>query len=791
MKKIITSIIMMALLPVLTSAHDAEIDGIYYNFSGDEATVTHKNTNYNSYSGSVAIPESVTYNGKTFSVTSIGDYAFCDCSDLTSVTIPEGVTNFGNYSFAGCSNMTGITIPKSVTSIGNRAFLSCYFKRSAFVNNSDLKSSDNWGAKLYDYETDDGLLISGSVIVLCRYWATSVTIPQGITSIGDGAFSGCTSLTSVTIPEGVRTIGVMAFRYCTSLTSITIPRSVTSISDYAFNDCTSLTAVYITDLSAWCRIQFWAGGNPLSFAGHLFLNGEEITELVIPDNVTEISALAFLEWTGLTSVTIPNNVTSIAPNAFYGCSGLTSVSIGSGVTSIGKDAFYKCNGLEKAEFASIASLCRISFYNINANPLCKAHHLYVDGSEVTELVIPDGVTSIGDYTFYGCSSLTSISFPGSLTSIGNSSFYQCNGLTDIYCNAENVPEIQDNTFYGVNKSGVFLHVPEGTVDKYKAATSWRSFKIIEIGVEEGIVIDGINYRIYTAVHSKALTADVMAGNNEESEIVIPSTFEYEGETYRVTSIGNSAFSNCRTLTSITIPDGVTSIGESAFLKCSSLTSVTLGNGLTSIGNNAFSGCSGLTSIIIPDGVTSIGEGTFYDCLGLTSVTLGNGLTSIGNNAFRNCGGLTSIIILEGVTSIGNSAFYRCSGLTSITIPSSVTSIGSSAFGYCRGLTDVYCLAEDIPSTTSNPFNTSNISSATLHVPAASLEAYKATSPWSGFGTIVALADEDGIQEIKNEELRVKNEGDWYSFDGKKLCKPQKGINIVRHYEGTTRKVLVK
>lgn len=910
MKKIVT-LILVALLPVLASAYDAEIDGIYYNFSENEATVTYGNSERNSYSGEVIIPELVTYNEITYNVTSIGNSAFCYCESMTGINIPESVTSIGNYafqmcggltgitmpegvtvigdkalggcyfvkdafinhstltsdnnwgatlceaetndglltegstvvfcrpwvtdvvipdgmtsigksafaeraltsitlpesmanigdyafegcaltsivlpesvtsigdySFANCSEMTGFIIPKSMTSIGYWAFKTCYFKKGAFVNNSGLKSSDNWGATLVDTETDDGLLISGNVIIWCRKWATSITIPQGITSIGDGAFSGCTSLTSVTIPEGVRSIGQAAFSDCTSLTSITIPRSLTRISDLAFRRCESLSAVYISDLSAWCRISISGspGSSPFAYAQRLFLNGEELSDLVIPDDVKEIGANTFAGWTGLTSVTIPDNVTSIAAiafawctgltsvsigngvtsigiDAFSGCTGLTSVSIGSGVTSIGRTAFYKCTGLEKAEFASIASLCRISFFDQTANPLSYAHHLYVDGSEVTELVIPEGVTAIGDNIFYGCNSLTSISLPGSITSLGSYSFYGCKGLTDIYCYAEDVPEQKDNTFSGVSISKIFLHVPEGTVDKYKAATSWRSFKIIEIGVEEGIVVDGISYRIYTPVHSKALTADVMAGNNEESEIVIPSTFECEGETYRVTSIGNSAFQNYRNLTSITIPEGVTSIGESAFRGCRNLTSIIIPAGVTSIGERAFDGCSNLTSINIPDGVTSISSYTF-----------------------NGCRFLTSIVIPDGVTSIGDYTFCDCRSLTSIVIPSGVTSIGRNAFNNCYGMSSIYCLAEGIPVAQGNLSDSQTAKNAILHVPASSVDSYKADPYWGKFKNIVGLTQDeiDGIASPLGET----EEGAVYGLDGRRLSAPQKGINIV-------------
>lgn len=224
----------LSLLPMLANAYDAYIDGIYYNFSENNAIVTYRdfNSNYNSYSGTVVIPEVVAYNGNIYSVTSIGSYAFRNCGGLTSVTIPNCVTSIGYSAFYECSGLTSITIPNSVTSIGSSAF------------------------------------------------------------------------------EG-----------CTSLTSVTILNSVTSIGGGAFASCTSLQKVIVSDIAAWCAISFGNDyANPLFYAKHLFSDEEtEITNLVIPEGVTSIGKYAFTYCSGLTSITIPNSVTSIGGSAFYGC----------------------------------------------------------------------------------------------------------------------------------------------------------------------------------------------------------------------------------------------------------------------------------------------------------------------------------------------------------------------------------------------------------------------------------------------------------------------------------------
>ena len=227
---------------------------------------------------------------------------------------------------------------------------------------------------------------------------------------------------------------------------------------------------------------------------------------------------------------------------------------------------------------------------------------------------------------------------------------------------------------------------------------------------------------------------------EQAAFKNQSTLTYIVLPNSVTSIGSGAFFNCSGLTSVTIPNSVTSIGDHAFYYCTGLTSVTIPNSVTSIGGFAFHICSGLTSVTIPNSVTSIGRNAFSGCSGLTSVIIPNSVTSIGDYAFCDCSGLTSVTIPNSVTSIGHYAFSGCSGLTSVTIGNSVKSIGGAAFMDCSGLKDVYCYAEKVPSTDSFAFVFLPIQNATLHVPAASIDSYKATEPWSSFGKIVALTE---------------------------------------------------
>ena len=282
MKKLI---LFLALLPMMASADDS-------GTCGDNLTWT-----YESATNTLTISGTGNMNNYQF-------YSYFSPwdsfkSSIKKVIIENGVTSIGDFAFNNCRGLTSVTIPNSVTSIGEGAFNHCR-----------------------------GL--------------TSVTIPNSVTSIGNAAFGDCSGLTSVTIPNSVTSIGDNAFAGCSGLTSVNIPNSVTSIGDSAFN-CRGLTSVHISDLVAWCNITF--AGIPfrnLSSTLHLYLNGTEVKDLVIPNNVTSIGDYAFSGFSGLTSVTIPNSVTSIGSSAFSECSGLTSVTIPNSVTSIGEGAFSNC-----------------------------------------------------------------------------------------------------------------------------------------------------------------------------------------------------------------------------------------------------------------------------------------------------------------------------------------------------------------------------------------------------------------------------------------------------------------
>ena len=574
------SLLLLAfLLPATALAHDFEVDGIYYNINGNEASVS-KSPNYN-YSGSVTIPTTVTYSGVTYSVTAIGDYAFMDCYGLTSITIPNSVISIGYMAFDSCYRLTSITIPNSVTTIGNSVFSGCSGLTSIVVAS---------GNPTYDSRNDCNAIIETASNTLI-YGCMNTIIPNSVISIGEGAFYHITSLTSIDIPNSVTAIGDIAFCNCTSLTSIDIPNSVTTIGRDAFYGTTWYNnqpdGLVYAGLVAYKYKGTMPSGTSiilrngtLGIAGFAFLDCSNLTNINIPNSVTTISDHAFLRCNGLTSIDIPNSVTTIGESVFSGCSRLTSVTIGNSVTTIDFGAFSGCTSL-----TSITIPNSVTEIGVNAFSGC---------SRLTSIDIPNSVTSIGYGAFYKCSGLTSVNIGNSVTSIGDYAFYGCSSLIEIYSFALVPATVSSSTFYGCY--GVTLYVPKQAVNAYKAAKYWYFTKIF------GIILPGYTFEV-NGIYYRVMSDDaasVIANEDVESyysgDVVIPDSVTYEGMSFVVTGIENNAFDGCFELTSVVIPNSVTDIGEQAFQGCTGLTSVTIGSGVTAIGAKAFNYCNVLASV---------------------------------------------------------------------------------------------------------------------------------------------------------------------------------------------------
>lgn len=485
----------LTLLPQLayfSSAHDIEVvnaDGvtIYYNFINDEKEleVTKQyilwvNTD-DCYIGTVSIPEEVTYMNQTRKVTRIGDSAFSKCKNLTSVIIPNTVTSIGSEAFLLCDNLISVTIPQSLTSIGDFAFVGCSGIKSLTIPNS----IQNVGEIAFSGCEIDSLFITdlaawcsinfktaaSNPLTFTRHFFVNgeeiidLVIPNSVTSIGAVAFQGFSGLKSITFPSSVTNIGIEAFGGCNGLTTVTIPNSVTSIEYGVFDSC------------------------------------QELTTVIIGDNLKSIAERAFKECKSLTTISFGKSVTEIGELAFWRCTSLSTITIPSTITEIGMRAFEECSSLSAVNISDLEAWCNISFLGFYSNPLSYAHHLYLNGEEIKNLIIPNSVNSIKGMAFDGCNGLISVTIPNSIFKIDGNAFKDCSNLTTI-------------------------SFPESLTD-----------------------------------------------------------------------IEAYAFSNCSALTTVNIPNSVKNIGDFTFSGCSGLTSVKLGNSVSSIGRGAFRGCDNLNTII--------------------------------------------------------------------------------------------------------------------------------------------------------------------------------------------------
>ena len=690
---------------------------------------------YKKLTGNLVIPSTVTYQERTYNVTSIGDYAFNFCYGLTSVSIPNSVTAIGKYAFAYCICLASVSIPNSVTAIGREAFS---WVKNIIYNGSAIGSP--WGALSHNGFVENGFVYNDSTkTTLQRYIGTdtNVIIPNSVTAIESNTFIDCHNLTSVTIPYGVTSIRDYAFAYCYGLTSINIPSGVIAIESNAFRDCFNLTSV------------------------------------IIPNSVATIGDDAFSGCSKLTSVIIPNSVTSIGDYAFSGCSKLTSVSIPNSVTSIGDDAFYfvkhityngtatgspwgalSHNGFVENGFvyndSTKTTLQRYIGTDTNViipNGVTTIGECAFEYCSLTTVTIPSSVTSIGDYAFYFCSSLTSVSIPNSVTSIGEGTFSDClslisvtisNGVTSIgkrafsncyYLTSITIPNsvtsIGKGAFYNSTRLTSVI-IPNSVTSIGERAFSWVK-NIIYNGSAIGSPWGALSHNGFVEngfVYSDNTKTSLLAYIGSDTNITSPNS---------VTSIGDWTFAGCNYLTSVTIPNSVTIIGRGAFSYCRGLTSITIPNGVTSIGNSAFNRCKDLTSVTIPNSVTSIGDDAFEYCSSLTTLNF-NAINcdnfSSGGYPFFNCP-ISTINIGDSVQQIPNNLIKHNTHLTTLTLGSNLTSIPANTFSACSSLQSVTCFSKTPPDIDSSVFPYPN--TALLSVPHGSIESYSSpTSYWNMF-----------------------------------------------------------
>ena len=773
---------------------DWERQTLVYTLSSDQTYYTVNNYG-TACRSEIVIPD--TYKGKP--VRALAERAFENCKSLVSITLPYCIMTIPANAFSGCTSLENIEVGYNLGGDFENVYASSdgvlytadfseivyipYAKTTLTINCEtipDRKFQNN--TRLKEVILGDKVKSIGNYAFNGCDSLTSVIIGNGVTTIGESAFSSCYNLANVIIGDGVTSIGYYAFGYCLSIRSIVIPDSVTSIDKHAFRSCQNLTSITI-------------GNGVTSIGEHAFSDCSSLKSIVIPASVTSIGEYTFSYCENLTSVTLGEGLTSIPRNMFDSCYSLASINIPTGVTSIEQYAFIFCYSLMSIVIpASVTSIgtgafqnCGIIYCEVAEKPGdweeywsngavaviwdCNNNDKNEDGyiyAEINGLLysLKDGeatvveqsqnisgsitvpanvlyqgtsysVTEIGYKAFYGCRSITSLKIPASVTYIGNMAFYNCNNLI-IYCEVAEKPSRWDLNWSMYAVSVVWDYKNN---DKDNNGFAYA-------------MIDGLRYSLKDG-EATVMTQPVKFSG----KLVIPASVTYKSAKYSVTTIAKSAFSGCKSLTDITIPDSVTSIGEYAFSECpienavipalaamyiindklktvvitsgdsvpdqafriynknlksvtigdsvkeiggyafescTALISVKLGSGLTDIGGSAFRGCTALQSITLGNNVESIGNYAFYGCTSLKSVTTSESLKTIGDYAFSGCQKLNGIILPDGLTSIGNFAFQSCKSLTSISLPGSITDMGGAVFYYCSALKSV-TLSNDITS----------------------------------------------------------------------------------------------
>ena len=750
----------------------------------------------------VTIPQEVTYiHVYTFAgfkhlksvtmhnaMTGIESYAFYGCSGLTSVNLGTSIKTIGEYAFKNCTSLTSVTIPNSVTEIGSYAFNECNALQTITIGTSLKKIGDN------AFERCTSL--------------TNVTIPNSVTEIGSYAFNECNALKTINLGNGLKTIQGYAFWKCSNLQSITIPNSVTEIGAQAFAYCyamksvsmgssvakigraafvadTLLTQVKITDVAAWCNIEY--GGynntsNPLYYAKRLYVNNVSADNLVIPEGVVTIREETFVNCTNLRNITFPSTLTEIGIEAFKGCVNLNDFTLPQSLKAIHIDAFSDCTSL-------------------------------------TCVSIPAAVNHVGDRAFINCTGLKRLGIGSGVTLMGGTAFKNCSALEYICSDIQNLANLtmRGGVFSGVNTSTCKLKVPRGMVEAYTQADQWKDF--LNIG-ENLTKLDGLYYSVNGSnLNTASLVPENTSGTGYSSlkgNIIVPETVTIDGYQLSVNSISSKAFYMCPNITSVTLPASIKRIYTYAFYKCQALKTVNIPANVKNLGAYSFADCTALGAIysqIADPTAATLGTKVFRNLPTSTTVLhVPTGSLSAYNTADQwkdvqnkvegytfvegglyynvNLDNISTLEVtyqnqfgahydnltgdldipekvdhygLEHTLTVIGQAFAQCTGITSVTIPRTVKLFKRSAFDGCTGLRAIHTRIQDptaveykSPSLT---FSGVPKDLCTLYVPKGTKNVYKVTVPWKDFLNIVeesvgVVGDVNGDGRVNVSDVSV-------------------------------------
>lgn len=620
MKKTIVTLLVSFMVGTVMYSQDFTFNGVCYHLIDDNgekcAEVEQGSRGLPEYNGTVVIPETVTYQGVNYKVTSFAFAAFSDYDDLTSITLPNTITHIGEEAFWGCINLTSITlptslisiesgafadcgltsvyIPRNVTSIYRNVFMSCSQLRSIVVdpNNSVYDSRENCNAII---QKEDDILMTGCM---------NTIVPSSVEQIGPYAFRGCVGLTSLQLPSGLGSIAFDAFSGCTNLNAIEFPSSVWSVGDEAFSGCTSLTSIHLPKrLTSLGENPFVGCSGITSITvdeGNYQYDSRNDCNAIIDKNKNELL-------TGCQNTIIPYGVEKIGKYAFKGCTSLTSIAIPASVTTIERDAFRDCTELISASVPNSVTKIRGGAFSGCTN--------------LESFSIPDGITNL-ESIFNGCSKLKSIFIPAGVTKINSITFNDCNDLVSIIVD-------ENNTVYDSRNN-------------CNAVIETATNKLIG-GCQTTIIPSDV-----TIIGSSAFE-----GCSNLTQLSIPDG---------VTTIERYAFEECTSLSGLVLPSNLNSLKENAFGGCKSLTEMVIPDEVTTLENYTFRR-SGLTSITLPKALTAIGDLVFYET-NIKSITFPETLEKIGYRAFAHCYQLESVTMKSPTPiNIAEGTFDNISNIT--------------------------------------------------------------------------------------------------------------------------------
>lgn len=697
-KQLLTFLLLALLTSVLANAYSVyKIDGIYYYFSGNQAIVTNSGHGSPSpddpYVGNVVIPDSVTWYGRTYPVTTIGLQAFNNSPNMTGVDIPATVTTCEFSAFSDCWGLERVNIHDMT------AWLKMTF-------------GNDWANPLF----------RGENLYLNDELVTDVDVPSSITEIKKFAFSGCRSLKHITLPNTITSIGLEAFAYCDSLMGIDIPNSVDTIASFAFMLCKSLKHLTLPDGittigqctfdNCWALESLVIPESVTVIGDWAFRQCYDMASLTLPEGLVSIGEQAF-EYSSITTLELPHTLTYIGSSAFAMNRQLSGLHIPSSVLTIGPGAFSFCNTMQ---------YITVDSDNPNYDSRGDCNALIETSSNIllwgcVNTVIPNTVVAINQYAFERVPGLTSIDIPNSVISIGRSAFGYCPDLK--YVTLGNSLATIGNTAFeccyelaGIDLPNSLTTIGEGG---FRGCT-----KMAELNI--GSSLDSIGTGAFSGC--TGLSSIVVSGANPkyDSRDGCNALIETASNTLLMGSIN------------AVIPGTVVHIGDKAFNEIKDIERVDIPGTVKTIGDRAFYGC-GMKELTIGEGVTSIGNQAFRYCPEITSVKIPNSVTSVGSEAFYACNKLQEAVIGNGITTLPEKMIHWCGKMTKLTIGSSVDSIGAEAFNKCFTLTDVTCLAPMPPRAAPDAFYNY---SGTLSVPVAAVSTYRATSPWSDFAEIVGI-----------------------------------------------------